>query len=66
MKQKLEKLINQQSIMLFMKGNAEKPQCGMKIDCIKVINPFNELNLFRVQPPGHHYTKSNKCQLWHI
>jgi len=41
MKQKLEKLINQQSIMLFMKGNAEKPQCGFSRQAITILNQIN-------------------------
>ncbi len=31
--ERLKKLINQAPVMLFMKGNAENPQCGIIYHC---------------------------------
>lgn len=35
--ERLKKLINQAPVMLFMKGNAENPQCGIICNCFIIV-----------------------------
>jgi len=39
--EKLKKLINQSTVMLFMKGNPENPQCGFSRQAIALLNQSN-------------------------
>jgi len=34
---KLERLINQQTVMVFMKGSPDQPQCGFSSTCVKLL-----------------------------
>lgn len=39
--QMLKKLINQSTIMLFMKGNAKNPQCGFSRQAVNLLDQYN-------------------------
>jgi monothiol glutaredoxin len=40
--ERIQQLIKENKIILFMKGNAQMPQCGFSANSIQILNQFNK------------------------